>query len=74
MKQFEEIQNCVRMHKEELKENFRVKEIGIFGSYVRNLGTVRQNVKISKCQGLTSHIKANIYCLTLKIDNRFYRY
>jgi uncharacterized protein len=35
MKQFEEIQNCVRMHKEELKENFRVKEIGIFGSYVR---------------------------------------
>jgi uncharacterized protein len=35
MKRFEDIQNCLRTHKEELKENYRVKEIGIFGSYAR---------------------------------------
>lgn len=35
MKNVEEIRGILAKHKEELKERFRVKEIGIFGSYVR---------------------------------------
>jgi hypothetical protein len=31
----EAIKNILKAHKEELKEKYRVKEIGIFGSYVR---------------------------------------
>ncbi|MCD6569179.1 MAG: nucleotidyltransferase family protein [Deltaproteobacteria bacterium] len=31
----ERITNILKEHKEELKEKYRVKEIGIFGSYVR---------------------------------------
>ena len=31
----EEIREILARHREELKERFRVKEIGIFGSYVR---------------------------------------
>ncbi len=35
MQQLEEIQKCLKAHKKELSENYNVKEIGIFGSYVR---------------------------------------
>ncbi|MEK6681064.1 MAG: nucleotidyltransferase family protein [Nitrospirota bacterium] len=35
MKTFEEIKDLLKKHKEELKEKYGVKEIGIFGSYVR---------------------------------------
>lgn len=35
MKRLEEIKEILRNHKVEIKEKFRVKEIGIFGSYVR---------------------------------------
>lgn len=35
MKQLEDIQKCVKAHKEELNQDYKVKEIGIFGSYVR---------------------------------------
>jgi len=35
VKNVEEIRGILAKHKEELKERFRVKEIGIFGSYVR---------------------------------------
>jgi predicted nucleotidyltransferase len=31
----EEIKEILKKHKEELREKFKVKEIGIFGSYVR---------------------------------------
>jgi len=34
MKTIKEIKKKLTKHKEELKEKFRVKEIGIFGSYV----------------------------------------
>ena len=30
-----EITNIIKEHKEELKEKYGIKEIGIFGSYVR---------------------------------------
>ncbi|EHR79124.1 hypothetical protein OCC_01304 [Thermococcus litoralis DSM 5473] len=35
MKTLEEIEKILREHKEELRRKFKVKEIGIFGSYVR---------------------------------------
>lgn len=35
MKTFEEIKKTIEMHREELISKFKVKEIGIFGSYVR---------------------------------------
>jgi len=35
MKTLEEIKNILAEHKEELREKYKVKEIGIFGSYVR---------------------------------------
>ncbi|NIM13154.1 MAG: hypothetical protein GTO45_13625 [Candidatus Aminicenantes bacterium] len=35
MRQLEDIQRCIKAHKSELKQNYKVKEIGIFGSYVR---------------------------------------
>ena len=35
MKTLEEIEKILREHKGELREKFKVKEIGIFGSYVR---------------------------------------
>lgn len=35
MKKLEEIQERVKAHKPELSEEYQVKEIGIFGSYVR---------------------------------------
>lgn len=35
METLEEIEKILREHKEELRERFKVREIGIFGSYVR---------------------------------------
>jgi predicted nucleotidyltransferase len=35
MKKLEEIKGVLAKHKEELRHECRVKEIGIFGSYVR---------------------------------------
>src|SRR3990172_11912131 len=35
MKTFEEIKETIKLHKEDLKKEYGVKEIGIFGSYVR---------------------------------------
>jgi hypothetical protein len=35
MRMIEEIKEVIARHKEELREKFKVKEIGIFGSYVR---------------------------------------
>jgi predicted nucleotidyltransferase len=35
MKTLEEIKNALTKHKEKLKQNYKVKKIGIFGSYAR---------------------------------------
>ncbi|XHH07937.1 MAG: nucleotidyltransferase family protein [Candidatus Bathyarchaeia archaeon] len=35
MKKIDEIKNILALHKEELKLKYQVREIGIFGSYVR---------------------------------------
>ena len=42
----EEIKKILRDHKEELKRKFGVKEIGIFGSYVRNEQTEVSDIDI----------------------------
>lgn len=36
MKNLEEIKKILSRHKKELEEKYKIKEIGIFGSYVRN--------------------------------------
>ncbi len=36
MKMLEEIKSILAEHKEELKGKYKIKEIGIFGSFVRN--------------------------------------
>lgn len=36
MKKIEQIKRVLAQHKLELKDSFKVKEIGIFGSYVKN--------------------------------------
>ncbi len=35
MRKLTRIKNIIKQHKEELEKRFKVKEIGIFGSYVR---------------------------------------
>ena len=35
MKKFEELKRIINQHREELEENYKVKNIAIFGSYVR---------------------------------------
>ena len=35
MKTFEQIKSTLAKHKEELRQKYKIKEIGIFGSYVR---------------------------------------
>jgi predicted nucleotidyltransferase len=46
MKTVEEIQKILKAHKEELKEKYTVKEIGIFGSYVKGQQKRKSDVDI----------------------------
>ena len=46
MKAFEEIKSTLGKHKEELRQKYEVKEIGIFGSYVRGEQKKRSDVDI----------------------------
>jgi predicted nucleotidyltransferase len=46
MKTLEEIKNILVVHKGRLKERFGIKEIGIFGSYVRGEQTEKSDVDI----------------------------
>ncbi len=45
-KSLDEIKTILRAHKEELKEKYGVKEIGIFGSYVRGEATGESDLDI----------------------------
>ena len=40
------IENLLRKHKEELKKRFKLKEIGIFGSFVRDEQKKRSDIDI----------------------------
>ena len=42
----EEIETILKAHRRELEERFGVKEIGVFGSYVRGEATERSDVDI----------------------------
>ncbi|MEM5784894.1 MAG: nucleotidyltransferase family protein [Candidatus Aenigmatarchaeota archaeon] len=46
MKTIEEIKEILRNHKGELKEKFKVKEIGIFGSYVKGTQKDKSDIDI----------------------------
>ena len=46
MKTIREIKEILAKHREELKSRFKVKEIGIFGSYVRETQSKRSDVDI----------------------------
>ena len=46
MKKFEVIREILTQHKQELRERFKVKEIGIFGSCVRNEQKKKSDVDI----------------------------
>ena len=46
MKTFKEIKDVLTEHKEELKQKYKVKEIGIFGSYARDEQTDVSDIDI----------------------------
>lgn len=46
VKKFEAIKKILSQHKQELREKFKVKEIGIFGSYVRREQKKKSDVDI----------------------------
>lgn len=46
MKKIEEIENILEGHKKELRRSFYVREIGVFGSYVRNEQDKKSDVDI----------------------------
>jgi uncharacterized protein len=46
MKTFDEIKELLKQHKAEVLKEYKVKEIGIFGSIVRNEGRKRSDIDI----------------------------
>jgi hypothetical protein len=46
MMSLEKIKETLRVHKKDLSENFRVKQIGIFGSYVREEEKKKSDIDI----------------------------
>ena len=46
MKTLEKVRNILADHKEELRERFKVKEIGIFGSYIKKEQKRKSDVDI----------------------------
>lgn len=46
MKTLEEIKNILAEHKKELKEKYKVKEIGIFGSFVKGKQRKKSDIDI----------------------------
>lgn len=46
MKSIEKIKRILKEHKEELEEEFSIKEIGIFGSYVKDEQRPRSDIDI----------------------------
>jgi predicted nucleotidyltransferase len=46
MKSLEEIKTILQQHKEELRAKYKVKEIGVFGSYVRGQQKKQSDIDI----------------------------
>ena len=45
MKSYKKIEDILKQHKKELAEKYKIKEIGIFGSYVRGEQKKRRDRK-----------------------------
>jgi len=75
MKRVKEIEEILSRHKEALRERFKVKEIGIFGSYVRR-GEEKESdldilVEFEEVPGLFKFIELEDYLsdiLEIKVD------
>ncbi len=65
MKTFEEIKEIIQRHKEDLKKEYGVKEIGLFGSYVRG-----EQKKISDVDVLIELEKPIGFVKFIKLENR----
>ena len=65
MKNLEQIRNSLHRHKREIKQKYKVKEIGVFGSYVRgeqNKGSdIDILVEFSKMPGLFKYLELEGY-------------
>ena len=74
---YEKIKKILREHKNELRKKYGVKEIGIFGSYLRNEQTIDSDVDIlveffpSRKMSLLDFVGLEIYLgelLDVKVD------
>lgn len=65
MKSLKEIKKILSSHKNEFKENYSVKEIGVFGSYVKN-----KNKKKSDIDILVEFDKPVDFFLYLELEER----
>lgn len=65
MKTFEEIKEIIKRHKEDLKKEYGVKEIGLFGSFVRG-----EQKKISDVDVLIELEKPIGFVKFIKLENR----
>ena len=74
MRKLKRIKNIIKQHKEELGKRFKVKEIGIFGSYVRGVEQRKSDVDVLvefkepatiNCKLITCNLQLSAY----KIEN-----
>ncbi|KYC49498.1 MAG: Nucleotidyltransferase domain protein [Candidatus Methanofastidiosum methylothiophilum] len=75
MKKLEEIERLIEEHKKEIKEKYYVREIGIFGSYIRGDANPESDldilVKFDKTPGLFDFLDLEEYLtdlLGIKVD------
>jgi predicted nucleotidyltransferase len=75
MKSLEEIKTILQQHKEELRAKYKVKEIGVFGSYVRGQQKKQSDIDIlvefEVVPGLLKFIELEDYLselLGIKVD------
>jgi predicted nucleotidyltransferase len=75
MTSLEEIKTILRQHKEELRAKYKVKEIGVFGSYVRGQQKKQSDIDIlvefEVVPGLLKFIELEDYLselLEIKVD------
>jgi predicted nucleotidyltransferase len=75
MKKLEEIERIIEEHKQEIKEKYHVREIGIFGSYIRRDANPDSDldilVEFDKTSGLFDFLELEEYLtglLEIKVD------
>jgi predicted nucleotidyltransferase len=75
MKSLEEIKTILQQHKEELRAKYKVREIGVFGSYVRGQQKKQSDIDIlvefEVVPGLLKFIELEDYLselLAIKVD------